>query len=136
MVRDERFIEVFVDTPIEVCEQRDVKGLYARARRGQITGFTGVDDPYEPPINPEVTLFTEGVSPVENARKIIAYMEEVGFLLPDGSNGRKNSDQDTEVGSPRPNGDGLTQVAAEATQSTMEGEVSHPNRISSNDNRS
>ena len=54
----ENFIEVFVDTPIEVCEQRDVKGLYARARRGQITGFTGVDDPYEEPVNPEITLDT------------------------------------------------------------------------------
>ena len=52
MVGDEHFIEIFVDTPIEVCEQRDVKGLYARARRGQITGFTGVDDPYEAPVNP------------------------------------------------------------------------------------
>ena len=58
MVGEERFIEVFVDTPIEVCEQRDVKGLYARARRGQITGFTGVDDPYEAPVNPEITLDT------------------------------------------------------------------------------
>ena len=58
MVGDEHFVEVFVDTPIDVCEQRDVKGLYARARRGQITGFTGVDDPYEEPINPEITLET------------------------------------------------------------------------------
>jgi sulfate adenylyltransferase len=58
MVGTDRFIEVFVDTPISVCEQRDVKGLYDRARRGQITGFTGVDDPYEPPVNPEVTLDT------------------------------------------------------------------------------
>jgi len=56
MVGEEHFIEVFVNTPIEVCEQRDVKGLYARARRGQITGFTGVDDPYEEPVNPEITL--------------------------------------------------------------------------------
>lgn len=84
MVGEDRFIEVFVDTPIEVCEQRDVKGLYARARRGQITGFTGVDDPYETPVNPEITLYTVGVSPEENARKIIAYLEEKGFLLPDG----------------------------------------------------
>ncbi len=84
MVGEDRFIEVFVDTPIEVCEQRDVKGLYARARRGQITGFTGVDDPYETPVNPEITLYTVGVSAEENARKIIAYLEERGFLLPDG----------------------------------------------------
>lgn len=52
------FIEVFVDTPIAECERRDVKGLYARARRGEITGFTGIDDPYEPPLRPEVTLDT------------------------------------------------------------------------------
>jgi sulfate adenylyltransferase len=88
MVGEERFIEVYVDTPIDVCEQRDVKGLYARARRGQITGFTGVDDPYEAPVNPEITLYTTETSPEENARKIIAYLEERGFLQPD-SNGNK-----------------------------------------------
>ena len=84
MVGDERFVEVYVDTPIDVCEQRDVKGLYARARRGQITGFTGVDDPYESPVNPEITLDTVGFDALANARKIVAYMEERGFLLPDG----------------------------------------------------
>ena len=61
----ENFVEIFVDTPIEVCEQRDVKGLYARARRGQITGFTGVDDPYEAPVNPEITLDTVKYTPAE-----------------------------------------------------------------------
>jgi sulfate adenylyltransferase len=84
MVGDEHFLEIFVDTPIEVCEQRDVKGLYARARRGQITGFTGVDDPYEEPINPEITLDTVAFTPLENARKIMALLEERGFVLPDG----------------------------------------------------
>ena len=88
MVGEERFIEVFVDTPIEVCEERDVKGLYARARRGQITGFTGVDDPYETPMNPEITLDTVNFSPEENARKIIAILEERGFVLPDGNGER------------------------------------------------
>jgi sulfate adenylyltransferase len=86
MVSEERFIEVYVDTPIEVCESRDVKGLYARARRGQITGFTGVDDPYEAPVNPEITLDTVSFSPEENARKIMAYLEERGFILSDGAN--------------------------------------------------
>jgi sulfate adenylyltransferase len=81
MVGDERFIEVFVDTPIDVCEQRDVKGLYARARRGQITGFTGVDDPYETPVNPEITLDTVTFTAEENARKIAAFLEEQGYLL-------------------------------------------------------
>jgi sulfate adenylyltransferase len=91
MAGDEHFVEVFVDTPIEVCEQRDVKGLYARARRGQITGFTGVDDPYESPVNPEITLDTVGFDALANARKIIAYMEERGFLLPDGVIGNQGS---------------------------------------------
>jgi sulfate adenylyltransferase len=91
MVGEERFIEVFVDTPIEVCEQRDVKGLYARARRGQITGFTGVDDPYEAPVNPEITLNTVDFTPEENARKIIAYLEARGFITPDGTNGSENA---------------------------------------------
>lgn len=86
MVGEDRFIEVFVDTPIEVCESRDVKGLYARARRGQITGFTGVDDPYEPPINPEITIDTVNYSAEENGRRIIAFLEERGFILPDGYN--------------------------------------------------
>jgi sulfate adenylyltransferase len=92
MVGDDHFIEIFVDTPIEVCEERDVKGLYARARRGQIKGFTGVDDPYETPVNPEITLDTVGINPTENARRIVAYMEEKGFLQPDGfSNDGKNN---------------------------------------------
>ena len=76
-----RFIEVFVDTPIEVCEQRDAKGMYARARRGEIKGFTGVDDPYEPPIAPEVTLDTVNESPERCAGRIIAYLVRAGFLL-------------------------------------------------------
>jgi sulfate adenylyltransferase len=84
MVGEDRFIEIFVDTPIEVCEQRDVKGLYARARRGQITGFTGIDDPYEVPVDPEITLDTINFSAKENACKIIAYLEQQGFVNPDG----------------------------------------------------
>lgn len=82
MVGDGRFIEVFVDTPIDVCEDRDVKGLYARARRGQITGFTGVDDPYEEPMTAEITLNTVANSAEENAYKIIQYLEDCGFLVP------------------------------------------------------
>jgi len=81
MVGDGRFIEVFVDTPIEVCEQRDIKGMYARARRGEIKGFTGVDDPYEPPVNPEITLDTVDFTPEENAHKIMAYLEKQGYIV-------------------------------------------------------
>jgi len=85
-VGNERFIEVYVDTPIDVCEQRDVKGLYARARRGQITGFTGVDDPYEAPVDPEIILDTVKYTADQNARYIIAHLEERGFLQKDGAN--------------------------------------------------
>jgi len=82
MVGEERFLEVFVNTPIEVCEQRDVKGLYAKARRGDIKGFTGVDDPYEAPPNPEIMVDTVKNSPEQNARQIVQYLEERGLLLP------------------------------------------------------
>lgn len=78
----ENFIEVFVDTPLEVCEQRDIKGMYARARRGEITGFTGIDDPYEAPSQPELRLETVNVTPEENAYRIIVYLEQQGLLLP------------------------------------------------------
>ncbi len=74
------FMEVFVDTPLEVCEERDTKGLYAKARRGEITGFTGIDDPYEPPTHPEITLDTVKFTPEENARYIIKVMLEMGLL--------------------------------------------------------
>ncbi len=96
MAGDDHFVEIFVDTPIDVCEQRDVKGLYARARRGQITGFTGVDDPYEVPVNPEITLNTVDFGPEENARKIVAYLEEHGYLLPDILTNRTSGDIEEE----------------------------------------
>jgi sulfate adenylyltransferase len=104
MVGEDRFVEVFVDTPIDVCEARDVKGLYARARRGQITGFTGVDDPYEEPVDPELILNTVEFSPKENARKIVDYLEGRGFILPDGwmndTNGRDpQAETEAEVSS-------------------------------------
>ena len=63
------FVEVFVDTPIELCEQRDPKGLYAKARAGEIKGFTGIDDPYEAPVSPEL-LLTPGPTPSEAATTI------------------------------------------------------------------
>ncbi len=91
MVGAENFVEVYVDTPIEVCEARDTKGLYAKARRGEITGFTGIDDPYEPPENPEVTLDTVHNTPEANARRIMEYLAAKGFVrAPElvGANGR------------------------------------------------
>jgi sulfate adenylyltransferase len=80
LVGSEQFVEVFVDTPLEVCEARDAKGMYARARLGELTGFTGIDDPYERPENPEMTLDTVTHSPEDNARKIVGYLVERGFL--------------------------------------------------------
>ena len=74
MVGQGRFVEVFVDTPLEVCERRDTKGLYGKARRGEISGLTGLDDPYEPPLHPELALDTVAHSPEENARAILAYL--------------------------------------------------------------
>lgn len=82
MVGVERFVEVFVDTPLAVCEERDTKGLYAKARRGELRGFTGVDDPYEPPANPELRLATVDRTSEECARQIIALLEERGFVTP------------------------------------------------------
>ncbi|MGH7831539.1 MAG: adenylyl-sulfate kinase, partial [Candidatus Binatia bacterium] len=81
MVGEERFIEVFVDTPLAVCEQRDTKGIYAKARRGEMKGLTGIDDPYEPPLNPEIRLTTTDSSPEECAHSIVRLLLERGFLL-------------------------------------------------------
>jgi len=80
LVGADRFIEVFVDTPLEVCEQRDAKGLYAKARRGEIKGFTGIDDPYEPPLDAELTLDTVTHTPYENARLILDCLIQRGFV--------------------------------------------------------
>ncbi|RMD74070.1 MAG: adenylyl-sulfate kinase [Bacteroidetes bacterium] len=68
------FVEVFVDTPLELCEQRDVKGLYAKARRGEIKGFTGIDAPYEAPEHPEVHLRTEGHSVDESVETLLQHL--------------------------------------------------------------
>jgi adenylylsulfate kinase len=69
-----RFVEVHVATSIEECERRDIKGLYARARRGEIARFTGVDDPYETPLDPEIRIDTSEVSVEESARQIIEWL--------------------------------------------------------------
>ena len=76
----ERFIEVFVDTPLEECERRDVKGMYLKARRGEIKNFTGIDDPYEAPIQPELAIETVNNSAEDNARLIVDYLKQRGFL--------------------------------------------------------
>ena len=78
----EDFIEVFVDAPLEVCAERDVKGLYKKAFAGEIPQFTGVSDPYEPPAAPELHIKTDEETQQESARRVIAHLEEVGYLKP------------------------------------------------------
>lgn len=77
----DRFIEVFVNTPLEECERRDVKGMYRKARLGELKNFTGIDDPYEPPVSAELELDTLRQTAEENARLIIAYLKERLFLI-------------------------------------------------------
>lgn len=74
------FVEVFVDAPLEVCAERDVKGLYKKAYSGEIPEFTGVSDPYEPPAAPEITLKTAEETPQESARRVIEKLEFLGYL--------------------------------------------------------
>lgn len=74
------FVEVYVSAPLEVCESRDVKGLYKKARAGEIKQFTGIDDPYEPPANPEVNCETHKETLEESVGKVIAKLEELGYL--------------------------------------------------------
>lgn len=78
--RIKNFVEVYTRCPVEVCEGRDLKGLYLKARSGEIKGFTGVDDPYEPPLNPEVTCKTDVESIEESVDKVIKKLEELGYI--------------------------------------------------------
>jgi sulfate adenylyltransferase len=80
MVGGDRFFEVFVDTPLEVCESRDIKGMYAQARRGAIKQFTGIDDPYEAPLSAEVTIETVEATPEANAEAIVSLLASRGFV--------------------------------------------------------
>lgn len=82
MVRQEttNFIEVFVDAPLEVCAERDVKGMYAKAFAGEIANFTGVSDPYEAPENPDILIPTHEETVEESADRVIAYLEEHGLI--------------------------------------------------------
>ncbi len=85
-IRDEiraiepNFVEIYVKAALEVCESRDVKGLYAKARAGEIKGFTGIDDPYEEPLNPEITCDTERESVSESVTKILSKLEDLGYI--------------------------------------------------------
>ena len=77
----DRFIEVFVKASVEVCAERDVKGLYEKAFKGEIKEFTGVSDPYEPPLNAELTLDTEHDSAEEDAARVLSLLEERQLIL-------------------------------------------------------
>jgi adenylylsulfate kinase len=74
------FVEVYVNAPLEVCEKRDVKGLYKKARSGEIKNFTGINDPYEPPLNPEVECRTDLETLEESVAKVLAKLEELSYL--------------------------------------------------------
>ncbi|GLT90388.1 hypothetical protein SLE2022_083230 [Rubroshorea leprosula] len=83
MLADENFIEVFMNMPLELCEARDSKGLYKLARAGKIKGFTGIDDPYEPPLNCEIEIQQkDGVCPAPSdmAGEVVSYLEGKGYL--------------------------------------------------------
>jgi adenylylsulfate kinase len=74
------FVEVYVRASVEECARRDVKGLYEKALRGEISGFTGVDDPYEPPAQPDLVVDTEALTPEQSARLVVAKLEELGLV--------------------------------------------------------
>jgi adenylylsulfate kinase len=76
------FIEVYVNTPISTCEQRDPKGLYKKARAGQLKNFTGIDDPYEAPLQPELTIDATSTSPQEATVLLVEYLEKQGLVRP------------------------------------------------------
>ena len=80
IMADGDFVEVHVDCPVEVCEQRDVKGLYKKARAGEIKEFTGISAPYEAPEKPELTINTAGQSVEDSAKQILAYLEKQGII--------------------------------------------------------
>jgi sulfate adenylyltransferase len=80
MIGNETFVEVFIDTPLEVCESRDTKGLYSLARQGKLTNFTGINDPYETPINPEIRIETINSTPEQSADAILDFLKTKGFI--------------------------------------------------------
>jgi sulfate adenylyltransferase len=102
LIGNDRFIEVFVNTSLEVCEARDSKGMYSRARRGEIKNFSGIDDPYEPPLGPEIIVDSVTRSAEENADHILAYLIDKGFVVPSlsvSNKVRESSDNSLTAGS-------------------------------------
>ncbi len=82
MLKEREFIEVFIDAPIEECEKRDPKGLYKKARAGKIKNFTGIDSPYEAPINPEIHIANSDITVEVAANQVIQYLDDLGYLKP------------------------------------------------------
>jgi len=76
------FVEVYVKCPVQVCARRDIKGLYARALAGEIKNFTGISDPYEEPLEPDITVETDIELPEQSAEKILLYLEAMGYIPP------------------------------------------------------
>jgi adenylyl-sulfate kinase len=92
----ENFIEVHVDTPLDLCIQRDVKGMYKKALAGQMKHFTGIDDPYEAPLNPEIIIKTANETPEKSAARVLAYLAEKGFIEAPAA-GSYNSEQSEKL---------------------------------------
>ncbi|MCL4488240.1 MAG: adenylyl-sulfate kinase [Chloroflexi bacterium] len=84
-VKIKRFVEVYAKCRVEVLANRDVKGLYKKALAGEIKNFTGIDDPYEPPLNPEVVIESDHETPEQSAAKVMAKLEELGYVAMQGS---------------------------------------------------
>ncbi|MCT7959302.1 adenylyl-sulfate kinase [Laspinema sp. D1] len=74
------FVQVYVNAPLEVCEERDVKGLYKKARAGEIKNFTGIDDPYEAPLNPDIVCSTKDETEAESIAKVLQYLKDKGYI--------------------------------------------------------
>jgi len=75
-----QFVEVFIDVPLSVCEQRDPKGLYKKARAGEIKDFTGIDSPYEAPVNPELHVINDGISIEQAAAQVVDYLKQHAYI--------------------------------------------------------
>ncbi len=80
MAMQGQFVEVFIDAPLSVCEQRDPKGLYKKARAGEIKDFTGIDSPYDVPLNPEIHVINDGISIEEAAKQVVAYLRDTAYI--------------------------------------------------------
>jgi len=121
MIGNDQFIEIFVNTPLEICEQRDVKGMYRQAREGLIKNFTGVNDPYEPPLSPEIVIDAVNQTPEENAERILAYLVARGFVMPveEQTNGAEAETVEVNLNCQMPIMRGVERVAAHSIQTKL-----------------